>query len=66
MLEKDRFLEKISYLIFIIFIFLTQVLFAETTTSSMFLLIVFCASVMLDVSAITKIDLIAFFIFWFL
>ena len=33
MLEKDRFLEKISYLIFLIFIFLTQVLAAETTTS---------------------------------
>ena len=33
MLEKDRFLEKINYLIFLIFIFLTQVLTAETTTS---------------------------------
>ena len=32
MLEKDRFLEKINYLIFLIFFFLTQVLAAETTT----------------------------------
>jgi hypothetical protein len=33
MLENDRFLEKISYLIFLIFIFFSQVSAAETTIS---------------------------------
>ena len=33
MLAKDRFLEKTSYLILLIFIFFSQVLAAETTTS---------------------------------
>ena len=33
MLGKDKFLEKISYLIFLIFIFFSKVLVAETTTS---------------------------------
>ena len=33
MLEKDRFLEKTSYLIFLIFIFFSKVLVAETTIS---------------------------------
>ena len=33
MLEKDKFLEKTSYLIFLIFIFFSKVLVAETTTS---------------------------------
>ena len=33
MLEKDRFLEKTSNLIFVIFIFFSQVLVAETTVS---------------------------------
>ena len=33
MLEKDKFLEKISYLIFLIFIFFSQILTAETTIS---------------------------------
>jgi hypothetical protein len=33
MLEKDKFLEKTSYLIFLIFIFFSQVLVAETTIS---------------------------------
>ena len=33
MLEKDRFLEKINYLILLIFIFFSQVSFAETTIS---------------------------------
>ena len=33
MLEKDKFLEKTSYLIFLIFIFFSKVLVAETTIS---------------------------------
>ena len=33
MLEKDRFLEKTNYLIFLIFIFFSQILVAETTIS---------------------------------
>ncbi|MDC1047115.1 hypothetical protein OAQ96_00350, partial [Alphaproteobacteria bacterium] len=33
MLAKDRFLEKISFLIFLIFIFFSQILVAETTIS---------------------------------
>jgi hypothetical protein len=33
MLEKDKFLEKISYLFFLIFIFFSNVLVAETTIS---------------------------------
>ena len=33
MLEKDRFLEKVNYLILLIFIFFSQVLVAETTIS---------------------------------
>jgi hypothetical protein len=36
MLEKDRFLEKTSYLIFLIFIFFSKVLVAETTLSKIF------------------------------
>ena len=31
MLEKDKFLEKTSYLIFLIFVFFSEVLIAETT-----------------------------------
>ena len=33
MLEKDKFLEKTSYLIFLTLIFFSQVLIAETTKS---------------------------------
>ena len=36
MLEKDRFLEKTSHLIFLIFIFFSKVLVAETTLSKIF------------------------------
>ena len=33
MQEKDKFLEKTSFLIFLIFIFFSQILVAETTIS---------------------------------